>query len=248
MSDFSLRVMTWNIHGRSKTNVKLLASIISNLTPDIIGLQEIQRRQSKELADHLKMSHIWIFKHNPFWPLFPGRAEGLAILSRFPIHSADNLVLSTSAHQRSHKRRVAISANIQIDNVTVGIINAHLASHGNAAERLQQAHILRRHIDEQIGHPWILTADLNDFNQPAVLSILEGADAHDAWISHHDPFEGFTCPSSQPRMRLDHIVVSQSFTIHDAIIPTPTQSMVNASDHLPVIAVTHVLGSSIHNS
>lgn len=245
MREQSLRVMTWNIHGRVVLEIDALASEISALAPDIIGLQEIRCRQAALLAESLQMSQVWAFKHNPFWPVLETRAEGLAVLSRFPISRHNDTVLSTSARRRSYKRRIALMADIRIEDVDVTLVNTHLASHGDINERRRQAQTLRTYIDQYVTNPWILTADLNDHNEPDIAEILEGDTAHDAWASHNHQIDGHTCPSFHPSQRIDHVVLSQFFLVEDVFVPQPTPTLQTLSDHLPVVAVTHILGSAM---
>ena len=247
MTEDSLRVMTWNIHGRFLRDVESLAAEISKFAPHIIGLQEVHHHHATHLAETLHMSSVWAFKHNPFWPVLRSRAEGLAILSHHPIESREEVILSDSAHKRSHRRRLAIIATIRVNTEIVTVVNTHLASHRDRNERLSQAEVLHRHMDRHIATPWILTADLNDHNEPEIAEALEGGTAHDAWTEQHGHRNGATCPSSTPSMRIDHIIFSREFPIEDVFVPESTETLRTLSDHLPVVAVTLVLGSDTHN-
>lgn len=235
--------MSWNVHGQSMPPVDDLARVIGRSDPDVIGLQEILRPQAERLAQLLGMSHVWTFKHNPFWPLLDGRAEGLAVLCGHAIRSSRSVVLSDGESRRSHARRVAMFVDVEISGSAITIVNTHLASHRRSFERIRQSKVLRKEIEESTRHPWLMTADLNDHAEHRVVDILCGNDARDGWTEVHGDLAGFTCPSRAPTMRLDHVLVSGAFTVRAAEVLDGAPQPERLSDHLPVVVTTHILGS-----
>jgi endonuclease/exonuclease/phosphatase family metal-dependent hydrolase len=73
-----VRVLTWNVQGSDGLDVDAAAHHIRGQSPDVVALQEVQRRQAARLASALEMpGRRWALKH---WPIIR-RAEGLAVLT-----------------------------------------------------------------------------------------------------------------------------------------------------------------------
>ena len=67
VDDGAVRVLTWNVQGAQGLDVDRTAAIIGSAAPDVVALQEIQRRQAMALARALSApSRRWAFKH---WPV-----------------------------------------------------------------------------------------------------------------------------------------------------------------------------------
>ncbi|HEX4903345.1 MAG TPA: endonuclease/exonuclease/phosphatase family protein, partial [Acidimicrobiales bacterium] len=70
------RVLSWNLQGREAPDLAAVAHVVQASGADVVGLQEVQRRQAADLARRLGWWHEWRFKH---WPVVVP-AEGLALL------------------------------------------------------------------------------------------------------------------------------------------------------------------------
>ncbi|MEO6156101.1 MAG: endonuclease/exonuclease/phosphatase family protein [Ilumatobacteraceae bacterium] len=108
----SWRVLTWNIHGAALPDPHLLADEIGRMSPDAVALQEVRRGQARAIAGALGWHHAWVFKHNRWTVLLWWRAEGLALLSRWPLSDVERTSISSGAHRRSFRRRVMIAATV----------------------------------------------------------------------------------------------------------------------------------------
>ena len=79
MDDGALRILTWNVQGGQGVDVDAVVSVVRAAAPEVVALQEVQRRQAAALAEALAMpARRWAWKH---WPVV-SRAEGLAVLTR----------------------------------------------------------------------------------------------------------------------------------------------------------------------
>src|SRR6476660_4588603 len=106
-----LTVVTWNAQGSRGLNVALAAAALTELGPDLVLLQEIQRRQLGALRDAMAMTDAcWRFKH---WPVRVP-AEGLGILSRHPVTVARPQALARRWRFWDWRRRIALHATFEI--------------------------------------------------------------------------------------------------------------------------------------
>ena len=88
-----LRVLTWNVQGSDGLDLDLVVATVERTAPDVLLLQEIQRRQCRRLAARLGgWSARWVFKH---WPIV-SRAEGIAVLTPHRLGRAASFVLHGS--------------------------------------------------------------------------------------------------------------------------------------------------------
>ena len=95
-----LRVLAYNIHHAegtdNVTDYERLAKVIRDLHPDIVALQEVDRRtgRSQGIDQAAKLANLTDLAHS-FGAAMPydGGDYGLAILSRYPIQSSKTRVL-----------------------------------------------------------------------------------------------------------------------------------------------------------
>lgn len=209
-----------------------VSSVVAGVAPDIIGIQEIRRRQCELLARELAYDHRWDAKHNAFAPL-PFTTEGLAVLVRGTVVSHRSIELSNDCSFRSHRRRIAQIVEVDTGDRHVVLGNTHLASHELKSERIDQAQKFREYL-ETVGprKDWIVTGDLNDHDEPGVIEMISGGRLLDAWPLLHGDDRGWTCPATSPTMRLDHVLVPLTATVLNAEVVQTDPSL---SDHLPVV-------------
>jgi endonuclease/exonuclease/phosphatase family metal-dependent hydrolase len=123
----------WNYNSPWEKRLEMLVSQIRKYNPDIIGFQEVRFRheldghhqhrpsthQVEELAEHL-VGYQYVYKPSmTYLDIKPGYFshvdEGVAIFSKFPIHSVSQLRLSRnfSDNQDEHQRSI-LQADIEI--------------------------------------------------------------------------------------------------------------------------------------
>jgi endonuclease/exonuclease/phosphatase family metal-dependent hydrolase len=238
-------VLTWNLHGSSGVDVTAVAEVIRAAHPDLVALQEVQRRQVTQLAAAFSMpSKRWAFKH---WP-FTARPEGLAVLSPHRIVGADRFRLRRGWFW-SWKRRVGIDVTIDAGGRMVRVLDVHLTSHDDEAQRVREASTLVRRARKRQPAP-IIVGDLNDGPDRSAPAELVAAGWVDGWAAVHAPDElGATNWTAGDRMgraptqRLDYVFAPPGSAVLACTIPIAGDDLDRAgrlSDHLPVAATVHV--------
>jgi endonuclease/exonuclease/phosphatase family metal-dependent hydrolase len=238
-------VLTWNLHGSSGVDVATVAEVIRAAHPDVVALQEVQRRQVDELARAFSMpSKRWAFKH---WP-FTERPEGLAVLSPHPIMRAERFRLRR-AWFWSWKRRVGIDVTIDAGGRWVRVLDVHLTSHDDTAQRVREASTLVKRATNREPAP-IIVGDLNDGPDRSAPAELAAAGWVDGWAAVHDANElGATnwTPGERvgraPTQRLDYVFAPPGSAVLACSIPNvdaDLDRLARLSDHLPVAATVHL--------
>lgn len=234
LDEFTL--VSWNIRGAGRPDLDDLASVITNAGADVVVLQEAWRSQAKHLAIAAGLAHaFWSFKHKPYGPLLPSRAEGMAILSRLPLGDTDSYVLNPEARAWSHRRRIMQRAHIAALGVTV--VNVHLASHGDGPARLEQA---GRVVERTPIEYSVVAGDFNAVDEADLFAIFAGIGLRDAWTDASTDARtegaGFTNPAGAVRQRLDRVLVGSGVAATSVAVPDDGSEWSQRSDHLPVTA------------
>src|SRR5690606_21221073 len=230
----AMRVVTWNLwwrHGPWRERAAAIASVLSELAPDVCGLQEVwggtDANQAAELADQVGMHWCWA----PL-PVSPRhRAEngadiriGNAVLSRWPIISHARQPLPVADGEQP---RVALYARVDAPAGPLPFFTTHLTHrHDASAERVAQVRVLAgfvaRHVDG-CAYPPVVTGDFNAEADSDELRLLGGiltAPAVpglvlvDAWRFAEPGDPGFTWDRRNPYLaegalfdaRLDHVL------------------------------------------
>ena len=223
-------LLTWNIRGSARPDLADLAEVIGGYAPDVVLLQEVWRPQASRIARAAGFAHsFWSFKHSPFGPVLPMRAEGMAILSRTALEETSSEVLTPAVRSWTHRRRIVQYA--QIPSLGVWVANVHLASHAGADDRVNQAEVVASHVGAASG-PWVVAGDFNAVDEPAVWQPFAHIGVTDAWAGG----TGFTNPSGAVRQRLDRVLVGAGLVARSVEVPDDGPAWVHRSDHLPVIA------------
>ena len=244
-----LRLMTWNVQGSAGPDVAALAEAIRSFGPDIVAIQEIQSGQARQLARLLRFRRRWARKHFPYGVFLWWRAEGLAVLSPHGLEGRRRFVLSPGVHSWTYRRRIALAVTVRLPTGRVRVFNAHLASDGSVAGRVDQATILSGHIAQERqraavaseSFEAVVLGDLNAHEEPDVLAPLVAAGFIDAWpAARSRSGDGLTAPAARPTGRIDYVLVGDlsggpEIDIEIEVPPTAA-SWTSLSDHLPVIA------------
>ncbi len=243
-----VKVLTYNVLGGRNTDgardLNRLADIINTLDPDIVALQEVDRKTGRlngidlpaELAKLTGMD--FVFGRAMY---YDGGEYGEAILSRFPIIDVTNHALP---HQETSEPRTALAAMIQFpaSEQTFVFIGTHLDHLRSPEDRIAQATAINEVIKQYANLPVLLTGDLNAEPGSEPMRILKDRWT-DAWAGKD---KGFTFPSDAPRKRIDYLLyrpenrwsVIQTYRgIDIQQADTTWRALLKlASDHLPLMA------------
>jgi endonuclease/exonuclease/phosphatase family metal-dependent hydrolase len=219
-------VTTWNLHASAGPPIASVAARLRSLAPDVIALQEVQRRDAASLAKALGMQHHWALKHYPWTPLLRSKAEGMAILTPHTLSATGSASLTPTRSQWSYKRRIVVWGLVaRPDHSAYRVYDAHLIGGGATGDRLDQATRVAALVAEHGGAPAVVAGDFNDGDEPAVIEALSGIEG---------PTTANTNPADTPRQRIDHVLVPAKATDITVRVPDGGAEWAALSDHLPV--------------
>lgn len=234
-----LTVMSYNIRqGRDVDGVldlDRIAAVIGAQNPDLVALQEVGRHwssdsdfrdQAGELERLLGMTSVFgaNLDRDPLGPGAPRRQYGTAILSARPLLESENIPLPRTS--TDDEQRGLLVLDVDLDGERIRIYNAHLGV--SADDRRLQVDAILAEAD-RASLPHALLGDLNARpSAPELAPLFEHFT--DAWAVAGEG-DGFTFPASDPRARIDYVLVSRHFRVHRVSVPAP-----RGSDHLPLVA------------
>jgi endonuclease/exonuclease/phosphatase family metal-dependent hydrolase len=165
-----LRVLTYNIHHGQGTDGKFdlerLAKIIVELQPDIVALQEVDRKtrrsggvdQAEELSKLTGM-HVEFGKAQDY----AGGEYGQAILTRV---KPDEVILYALPHDKGSEPRAALAVRLKADEYLdlpeLIFVNTHLCNQ-REPNRVAQAKEINRLFPVQDGPPCLIAGDLSAY-------------------------------------------------------------------------------------
>lgn len=226
------RVLTWNLQGSKPTNLEVAAAVIGAFMPDVVALQEVQRRQARALAQQLGWQHTWARKHYPWTPLLWWRAEGLAILTPGDLSAVTRTSLSPGASTWTYRHRVLLAATVRRGADELRLYDLHLSSH-DADQRISQARRVAARVTADAAATAVVAGDLNAVDEVEVLRELRA-------VGLRDPGGDVTSPSVAPRRRLDYVLVPSAATVTDELTPEGGPHWHTISDHLPTLVELQV--------
>jgi endonuclease/exonuclease/phosphatase family metal-dependent hydrolase len=232
-----MRVLTWNLwwrFGPWQQRRKAILTVLAELQPDVIGLQEVWSRGGENLAgwlaSQLDMRWTWAPSRAPQrWQRRLGDSTidiGNAVLSRWPIVQRDVLELPSS--QDDDDGRLALYARIDAPAHQVPFFTTHLTSAIHAsALRCQQVRALGAFVAAHstgTDFPPVVTGDFNawpdsdevrQFGGYKTAPAVPGQVFLDAW-EYADPAQPsaswnaanpYVAAGFEPSVRIDYIHV-----------------------------------------
>jgi endonuclease/exonuclease/phosphatase family metal-dependent hydrolase len=243
----SLTVMTYNIHqGRDAAgvlNLDAIAAVIRAQHADLAALQEVGRHwsadsdfrdQAAELGGLLGMEHAFgaNLDRDPPKPGAPRRQYGTAILSAWPLLYSENILLPRAS--ADNEQRGLLVLDVEVDGAPFRVHDVHLGL--SAGDRRLQVEAILSETDRATV-PYALLGDLNARpTAPELAPLFERL--RDAW-SVAGEGDGFTFAASEPKARIDYVLVSPQLRVDAARVPA-----LPGSDHLPVVADLALPGTS----
>lgn len=156
-----LRVVSYNIRNGHdvRHDMSLLAADICSVSPDIVGLQEVDVRTARAGGkDTLaELAAAAGFTHYAFCPAidFAGGQYGTAILSRYPILSFETLSLPS---QGARENRSIGHAVLDVNGKQLDFYNTHLSCESDVL-RIGQLAYISKLTEKTPG--FVLTGDFN---------------------------------------------------------------------------------------
>lgn len=159
-----LRVVTFNVHGQTAAHIAgALASDRNLRDADVIVMEEIHRDESQLTACSAACG---LGQDLGFYSIYaPGHAvgngsDGVAIVARAPITSAQVLELPFFNVHANSGRRVALAATIELDGKPLTIYAVHLDNRLSVHDRRTQMTPVLEHARRQ-QTPVIIAGDFN---------------------------------------------------------------------------------------
>ncbi|MFO1042763.1 MAG: endonuclease/exonuclease/phosphatase family protein [Planctomycetaceae bacterium] len=238
-----LRLLTYNIHHGEGVDGKLdlerIASVIRSVEPDVVALQEVDRKvkrtkfvdQPEELSRPTKM-HV-VFGDNI--PLQGGH-YGNAVLSRFPIRVSRNhrLPRLDEGEQRGVLEVELDWPASSPDRSNVRVLATHLDHRPDERERVASVRVMNELIQANPLQPALLMGDLNAVPDSTPLKELQ---SH--WTRANDqPVP--TIPVEKPKHQIDYILLRP--TSRWKVLETRALDEAVASDHRAFLTVVEFVG------
>ena len=233
-----LRVLTFNIyHGatmKGDFDLDLIASVIKNLDPDLVALQEVDFKTGRarnmdlvtELGYRTGMSPLFGKAMN-----YDGGEYGEGILSKYSFKSTRVHPLQFS---EGHEPRAALEVEVELKNGSViSFIGTHLDHVKDPGDRIMQAKQINELL-EKIENPAILAGDLNALPGSDPIQILRKK-----WTLSDAKGLKPTFPSSGPTRKIDYIMYSPAKSWK--VVETRVIDEKVASDHSPYFVVLELL-------
>ena len=241
-ADTSLRIMSYNLHScrglDGKVRPERIARVINAYDPDLVAVQEVDAHRASSgsqdqahlIARHLRMGHVFQTMLEK-----EGEGYGIAIFSKYPFEKIRAGFLTPAARRREGRGAICLRVTPSQGGRPFYFINTHFGL--GRTERREQA---SRLLDEDwlggipADEPVILCGDFNSRPRSRVYRQLAGR-LDDVWqrAGAGRARPGF--PSVLPVLRLDHLFLSDHFTVRKVEVPKTAVTSV-ASDHLPLCA------------
>ncbi len=223
-----LTVLTQNIWGGApfwSDRRRALAHRISDLKPDLVGLQEVHASdpdgkdsQAHELAELIGGFEV-VFA--PGRIEASGRSEGVALLSRHAVRASESIVLTQDRDDVLDRLRlrVVLWTLFETSEGPVDVLVTHLSISRPARIRTIQEVLAFASRDRGVGarRKSLLMGDLNAGPSESTIGVLSDNGWLDAWpTSNGVGSHGGTWPAIAPIRRIDYILVrpSEGWVVH----------------------------------
>lgn len=231
-----LKVLSYNLRFGELASLEALAAFIREQNPDVVALQEVDCRTSrdrapsqngKDFATELGFRTGMLTAYGKTIP-YAGGYYGIAILSKYPLAKVERIYLPKT--ENGKEQHAVLVADVEYrEGEYITFASAHL-DYTNTEERQVQVKKLNEVLQTQ-AYPVIVAGDFNAW--PNSKEISEGMSAWKT-VSNLEP----TVPAKAPRNTIDYIFCypKDKWKGYDAV----TYSNIQLSDHLPISAVVEL--------
>jgi endonuclease/exonuclease/phosphatase family metal-dependent hydrolase len=247
--DVPLRVASYNIHAGAGADGRFdlvrTAAAIRALDADVIGLQEVDVHWGarSEWADELQVLAETLGMRAFFAPIYSldppadreqRREYGVAVLSRWPIVSAENHLLTRLSTVTPNPTPTPMPGFPEVvvnkQGARVHVYTTHLDYRADPSVRRTQVEDTLDILAADEGESRVLVGDFNATPDAAELAPLWPV-LTDAWAVAPGAGTGSTYPAPAASKRIDYVTASAEVEVVATDVPMDT-----ASDHLPVVA------------
>ncbi len=223
--DTEITAVSYNVKSLARTSAGAVAGVLSASGADVVLLQEMKNahvgNQPAAIAGILGMHYA--FAQNVAYGSSGG--YGTAVLSRFPIVSAENTHLPRPGNTQ---QRGLAHVVIDVDGKEVSIYNSHLQNLSESARMMQIRRIAQ--IVALDDRPQIFGGDMNANYGSPVMGVARTVFT-DTWATV-GVGSGLTHPSTHLRGRIDYLMHA-----NDGITPITSDVLpARLSDHMAVRA------------
>jgi endonuclease/exonuclease/phosphatase family metal-dependent hydrolase len=241
----ALRVLTVNVHkGFSFLNgrfvLRELRDAVREVAADLVFLQEIHGTRHAPAAngEGLDVPH-YEFLADQIWTDFAyGRNavytsgdHGNALLSKYPIVSAENVDVSVARHEKRGLLHCALRLPERSGIVHAVCVHLGLRQSHRTRQLQQLCDFVKLRIPD--AEPLLVAGDFNDWRGKAHATLLDCARLVEVFVESQGG-AARTFPARFPLLALDRIYV-RSVRDH-APLPLPAQPWNSLSDHAPLAA------------
>jgi endonuclease/exonuclease/phosphatase family metal-dependent hydrolase len=238
VDDGTLRVMSYNIRiasppskGWGFTDLNAIAEVIKREKPDLIALQEVDAFTERSGKSSHQANELGAL--TGMYPHFikaidrSGGDYGVAILSKFPIISAESYRLTVTEGSDGEIRGCGVVV-VKALGMKIGFMTAHL-DHMKDEDRLLQVSEVNKILKKKKKIPVIFGADLNMERHHHVIRKLE--EQVTFLCSDCEP----TFPADKPDRTLDYVMMNKKALKKLKVKQYRLVEERYASDHLPLI-------------
>lgn len=240
---FRIRVATLNCRNtadRWRSRAPLLVGQLVELSPDVVGLQELRRfpSQARAIGRRAAAGQLLLDQFRSYKTGLLGLWEGVAVLSRLPVLERAKLTLGGQS-------RVAQRVTVAAGDGVLDFYNTHLASKGEEVRTAQ----VQRLLDWMGGRssvPQVLVGDFNARpNAPSIQLLATRLRSAYAAVHGQEPEKTVPTPlrvgATGRGSVLDYIFVNPLVEVHEAWRTfeeaDPADEHLVASDHYGLAAV-----------
>lgn len=195
----------------------MLARLIGDLRPDVVGLQEVHAPAPGEPGQAAELAGGYRVWFAPGKVTASGACEGVALLCSEDVevldHSVEALTLDRDDRFEGDSQRVVLRAAVRRGGAVIDVLVTHLSLSRPARARTvrELVRFADRERQKSGSAGAVLMGDFNALPSEEAVCFLEassgGAGWIDAWKHAHPHSRGGTWPAGLPLRRIDYVFV-----------------------------------------